>query len=65
MVRDVKKRFRPVKVGKIPVGLRLHPELIEAFKAEADRRRLGYQTLVQQVLNEAAIRWEERNRKAS
>ena len=61
MVRRGKKR---VKVLKVPVGLRLHPEILRAFRDEADRRRTGYQTLIQDVLNKAAIDWEER-RKAS
>ena len=59
MVRRGKKR---VRVSKVPIGLRVHPEILAIFRNEADRRRTGYQTLIQDVLNEAAIAWEERER---
>ena len=52
------KRMR--RVGRPPIGdeprrliaIRLDPSVLESFRKEARRRRIGYQTLINEVLAE-------------
>ena len=60
MVPNGKKRKR---TNKVSIGMRLHPAILSAFRREAVRRRMGYQTLIGDVLNGAALTWEERDRR--
>lgn len=45
---DIKK-----KENKRTITIMLDPDIIEHFKAEAERSRSGYQTLINQTLREA------------
>ena len=51
-VEKYRKKGRPAKVfGKYrPVTIRLHPYVLDWAKAEAKRRGIGYQTLINQTL---------------
>lgn len=51
------RRGRPPKgVEKYqPVSIRLHPSVIAWAKREAKRRRLGYQTVINEVLLKATV----------
>lgn len=51
-VRNFRSRGRPKKTfGKYrPVTIRIHPYVLEWAKAEAKRRGLGYQTVINQTL---------------
>jgi uncharacterized protein (DUF4415 family) len=50
----VKRRSRgrpPKKDGKYePVSIRLHPKVVEWAKKEAEKRGVGYQTVINEVL---------------
>lgn len=47
-----KSRGRPPKVeGKYkPVSIRLHPKVLEWTKREAQKRGVGYQTIINEIL---------------
>lgn len=51
-VRSFRSRGRPKKTsGKhLPVTIRLHPDALHWARAEAKRRGLGYQTVINQTL---------------
>lgn len=51
-VENFRARGRPKKTsGKYrPVTIRLHPDVLEWAKAEAKKRGLGYQTVINQTL---------------
>ncbi len=52
------------RVGRPPIGreprqliaIRVDPSVLESFRKEARRRRVGYQTLINEVLAEHAAR---------
>lgn len=56
-VQSFRSRGRPKKVsGKYrPVTIRLHPNILQWARAEAKRRGLGYQTVINQTLLAHAV----------
>jgi len=50
---NLKKRGRPTKVEDEkyePISIRLHPKVLAWAKAEAEKRGIGYQTVINEVL---------------
>ena len=47
-----KSRGRPVKTAEKykPVSIRLHPKILEWAKREAQKRGVGYQTIINEIL---------------
>ena len=43
-----------------PVFMKIAPATLLAVRAEAERRGMGYQTLINDVLANAAFRWSQR-----
>lgn len=50
---------RPIKIGRpkkevlekfIPVSIRLHPKILKWAKAEAKKKKVGYQTIINDIL---------------
>ena len=51
----LKKRGRPIKQEEEkyePISIRLHPRILAWAKAEAEKRGIGYQTVINEVLLE-------------
>ncbi|UBF24830.1 BrnA antitoxin family protein [Kovacikia minuta CCNUW1] len=51
----LKKRGRPAKEEEEkyePISIRLHPKVLAWARAEADKRGIGYQTVINEVLLE-------------
>ena len=52
---ELKKRGRPAKEDEEkyePISIRLHPMVLVWAKAEAEKRGIGYQTVINEVLLE-------------
>lgn len=43
-----------------PVFMKIAPQTLAAVREEAERRGIGYQTLINDVLANAAYRWSQR-----
>jgi uncharacterized protein (DUF4415 family) len=53
-----KKRARkPAKGPSTPVNLRIPNDVLRTYEEEADKRHIGYQTLIVRALREQAAKW--------
>lgn len=57
-VERFRRRGRPKKTSDkyCPITIRIHPDVLEWAKAEADKRGLGYQTFINQTLLSQSLR---------
>ena len=51
-------RGRPIKIEKdkyIPISIRLHPRVLKWAKKEAKERKIGYQSIINEILMKKSI----------
>lgn len=53
-----KIRGRPIKIEKdkyVPISIRLHPRVLKWAKKEAKERKIGYQSIINEILMKKSI----------
>ena len=53
-----KTRGRPTKLDKekyVPTSIRLHPKVLKWAKSEAKKRKIGYQSIINEVLLKKSV----------
>ena len=56
--KERKARGRPIKIEKdkyIPISIRLHPRILKWVKKEARARKIGYQSIINEILMKRSI----------